>query len=107
MEELLHSNLIVIALGGVGALVGLAFLVWFVAWWWGGLSQVWRPQFVVLTTARTPLQIVVGGCLRLVILIVVILGILTYMRGETVRRLALVLLNWMIVVLQAMVNVLE
>jgi len=108
VDELLGSNVIVIGLVVVGGLVGLAFVVRLLAWWWGGLSQVWNPQFVVHTTARTPLQIAVGGCLRLVILIVVILGISVYMwGGETVRRLAVFLLNWMIDVLRAMVSVLE
>jgi hypothetical protein len=61
----------------VGFAIGfiLAGLVGFVSsrilWYWGRVTAIWRPQTIVLTTDRTPWQVLVDGCRSLLTLIII------------------------------------
>jgi len=53
------------------------------------------------------LQILISACGRLIIMIIIVLGVLIYEYGETIRRGTITLLHWMIGVLEWMISVLE
>lgn len=108
MNTFLNLDPILIILVTVFVTMGsLAFLYRLYTWWWGGLSRLWRRQVVIHTTERTPLQILISACGRLIIMIIIVLGVLIYEYGETIRRGTITLLHWMIGVLEWMISVLE
>ena len=73
--------------GLLGCIIGffLAGVLGFVSsrilWHWGRVTDIWRPQTTVLTTDRTPWQVVVEGCRSLLVLLGILILLVIFLSG--------------------------
>lgn len=78
------------AAGLFGAVI-LAFAVFFLRWWWGGITEPLKPQSVTHTTSKTPAQILLSSCATFVVgavvIVILFFVVLERLERETVRRL--------------------
>jgi hypothetical protein len=66
---------------GVAGFALVAFVLFRVRVWWGGVTQAFKPQTVIHKTDRSPAQVVGSSCSSFLVGVIVFLCVLFFLIG--------------------------